>query len=168
MVVVESQEGTPAKLQPSSYASPRPRGKSAQFGRFHAEPPSFQLLYPLPSPPSSPMAVRWSPAALFFTLIHLYTALLALAADEPFDCHPTIGPAKYDLTSLKGEHTISRTREMPPSSMEDIVTFDLCAEIQKKDGVPDVDQVRRWRLGCIPQSYGSSFHFSVQAVPSSA
>lgn len=92
---------------------------------------------------SSPMAVRWSPAALLFALIHLYTALLALAADGPFDCHPTVGPAKYDLTSLKGEHTMSRTREMPPSSMEDIVTFDLCAEIQKKDGVPDVDQVRR-------------------------
>ncbi|KAG9221108.1 hypothetical protein CCMSSC00406_0005453 [Pleurotus cornucopiae] len=97
------------------------------------------------------MAVRWSPAALLFALIHLYTALLALAADGPFDCHPTVGPAKYDLTSLKGEHTMSRTREMPPSSMEDIVTFDLCSEIQKKDGVPDIDQCPSGTQFCLTQ-----------------
>jgi hypothetical protein len=76
------------------------------------------------------------------SLLHLPAALAARRDDRnAFDCHATVGLLTYDLTALAGEHTLNRTRETPPTSMEDAVRFDLCAELPVQEGVAEVDQV---------------------------
>lgn len=61
---------------------------------------------------------------------------------DPFNCHVTSNGLNYDLTKLAGEHTISRTRDTPPSTMVDSLRFDLCADLKAQDGVAEADQVR--------------------------
>ena len=65
-------------------------------------------------------------------------------AQDPFDCKVSLdgGKTSYDLMTIAGEHSISRTRITPPTSMFEEVRFDLCADLQKKEGVADGDQVR--------------------------
>ena len=77
-------------------------------------------------------------------LLTLVSALAAAAQDDdkPFDCHITLDKINYDLTSLAGEHTVSREHQLPPSTIEDKVTFNLCADLTRKSEVPDADQVR--------------------------
>ena len=76
---------------------------------------------------------------LFITLL---TALVAAQDDQkqPFDCHVSIDGNTYDLTGLKGEHTVTRDSVMPPSTIHDAVTFNLCEDLAKGT-VPDEDQV---------------------------
>ena len=75
----------------------------------------------------------------------ILTLVSALAsaqdASKPFDCHITIGDVKYDLTSLEGEHTVSRELSVPPTTIEDKVTFNLCKDLERKSDVPTEDQV---------------------------
>ena len=65
------------------------------------------------------------------------------AQDNPFDCKVSLdgGKQQYDLTSLKGAHTMFRTREIPPSRMIDEVHFNLCEDLQKREDVAEGDQV---------------------------
>ena len=63
------------------------------------------------------------------------------SAQDVFDCHITIGDNKYDLAALGGEHTVSRERDTPPTKFRDTVTFNLCEDLKKVDGVPDNEQV---------------------------
>ena len=82
-------------------------------------------------------------------LLTLVSALAAAAAqddDKPFDCHITLDKINYDLTSLAGEHTISRSRSLPPSTIEDKVTFNLCEDLTRKSDVPEDEQVRPCQL----------------------
>jgi hypothetical protein len=78
------------------------------------------------------------------TLFLLCFLHLVHAQDDSsnFDCHLTVGSLKYDLTALAGEHTISRTRETPPSTMVDSLRFDLCGDLKPLEGVKEGDQVR--------------------------
>ncbi|KAL0955933.1 hypothetical protein HGRIS_002121 [Hohenbuehelia grisea] len=90
------------------------------------------------------MILRGSPPELFAILLRVYAVLNVVAAvaaaDEPFNCRPTIGSFKYDLTSLGGQHSVARERSQPPSTWVDTVTFDLCDKLKKQDDVPEVDQ----------------------------
>lgn len=52
------------------------------------------------------------------------------------------GKAFYDLTTLAGERSISRTRVTPPTNMYEEMRFDLCADLSRKEGVAEGDQVR--------------------------
>lgn len=81
-------------------------------------------------------------------LLTLVSALVAAAQDDdkPFDCHITLDKINYDLTSLAGEHTISRERSLPPSTIEDKVTFNLCEDLTRKSDVPEDEQVRPCQL----------------------
>jgi hypothetical protein len=80
---------------------------------------------------------------LLFLLLHFHILLVPVSADDtPFDCRFTIDSLKYDLTTVAGEHVISRTRQTPPTSMVDSVRFDLCADLKAQDGVAEQDQVR--------------------------
>jgi hypothetical protein len=79
-------------------------------------------------------------------LLLVWTCILSVVsvvvrADDPFDCHLTVDSFKFDLTSLAGEHTLSRTRETPPSSMLDTVRFNLCADLARQTDIAEVDQV---------------------------
>ena len=63
-------------------------------------------------------------------------------AQDPFDCHVALdGGLNYDLTSIAGEHVVTRTRSTPPSKLIDEVRFDLCSDLQRRDGIADQDQV---------------------------
>ncbi|KAG6911143.1 hypothetical protein DXG01_003883 [Tephrocybe rancida] len=69
----------------------------------------------------------------------LFTPTYA-ADDSPFDCRVTVDGAKFDLTSLAGEHTASQKRETRPTSTIDLLRFDLCAELKKQEDVAEGDQ----------------------------
>ncbi len=79
-------------------------------------------------------------AALLLSFLVLH-APYTIADEAAFDCLITTESLKFDLTSLGGEHTVSRTRSTPPSTMEDSVRFDLCSELSSKGGVSQQDQV---------------------------
>lgn len=92
------------------------------------------------------MILRRQPFSLatFLPLYLLICFLPSSVADDQaeFKCLFNIGPLKYDLTSLT-EHTVSRTRDTPPTSMVDSVRIDLCHDLKILDGVDAKDQVRR-------------------------
>jgi hypothetical protein len=80
------------------------------------------------------------PRSLAFCAILLLTARQVLAQDS-FNCHITLDDRKYDLTQLAGEHNVSRVRDTPPTKFRDSVTFNLCQNLNKLEGVPDKEQV---------------------------
>jgi len=82
----------------------------------------------------------WSSLAFANLLFALGVA--AQDGNNPFDCRVRTNDLTYDLTPLQGEHTVSRTRETPPSSWVDSVRFDLCADLRLQDGAAAGDQVR--------------------------
>ena len=82
----------------------------------------------------------------FVILLCLIPLVPAQNDSSNFDCHITIDNLKYDLTSLAGEHSVSRERDTPPSTMVDSVRFDMCADLKASDGVPEGDQVRNGTL----------------------
>ncbi|GLB37432.1 putative autophagy-related protein 27 [Lyophyllum shimeji] len=89
-----------------------------------------------------------------FLLPLLLLTIPAAAADDdpPFDCKPTVDGLKFDLTSLAGEHTASRTRSLPPSSSVDILRFDLCADLKKVEDVDERDQCPSGTRACLTQT----------------
>lgn len=68
--------------------------------------------------------------------------LLYAHALSDFDCHISVNDAKFDLTSLAGEHVINRTRSTPPTTMVDSLRFDLCSDLKTLEGLDEHDQVR--------------------------
>lgn len=70
------------------------------------------------------------------------------AQDSPFDCKVSLdgGKLQYDLTSLEGVHTLFRTRDIPPTRMVDEVQFNLCNDLQKREGIAEGDQVNNRSL----------------------
>ncbi|KII92470.1 hypothetical protein PLICRDRAFT_103090 [Plicaturopsis crispa FD-325 SS-3] len=93
-----------------------------------------------------------SPLSLVFLFLVLHTALVSAQDDASFDCHLTIDSYKYDLTQLAGEHTVSRTRDTPPSSMVDTLRFDLCAELKPQDGIAESDQCPSGTRACLTKT----------------
>ena len=92
----------------------------------------------------SAMILRYSSFWLSLAFANLLFALGVTAQDgnNPFNCHVQTNDLTYDLIPLQGEHTVSRTRETPPSSWVDSIRFDLCADLKPQDGVAAGDQVR--------------------------
>lgn len=97
----------------------------------------------LPTTSPSAMILRNSSLWQSLAFAHLLLSFGVRAQDgtDPFDCRVRTNGLTYDLTPLQGEHTVSRTRETPPSSWVDSVRFDLCADLKLQDGVADSDQV---------------------------
>ncbi|KAI0665902.1 autophagy-related protein 27 [Trametes maxima] len=75
----------------------------------------------------------------------------ASAQDEPkpFECNLTIGDRKYDLNTIDGEHTVSRSLSVPPTTIEDKVTFNLCKDLERKSDVPSEDQCPTGTRACL-------------------
>jgi hypothetical protein len=48
----------------------------------------------------------------------------------------------YDLSALSGDHTVSRSRSLPPTNMTDTLRFNVCKELTPLEGVGPGDQVR--------------------------
>lgn len=77
----------------------------------------------------------------------LSAALHVAALDSgPFDCHFSVGDAKYDLSGLGGVKVLNRTRELPPSTYVDELRFDLCADLPPVENRPPEDQVLCFRV----------------------
>ncbi|KAH9839348.1 autophagy-related protein 27 [Rhodofomes roseus] len=83
------------------------------------------------------------------------TALLALtryasAQDDGFNCRFTDDNGlQYDLTPLAGEHRIMRERKSPPTTMRDIVKFNLCADLDIEEHVDARDQCPAGTRACL-------------------
>ena len=83
---------------------------------------------------------RWRPTHRVISILFLISCLSLVNAQD--ECILEVDGVKYDLASARGEHSASRTRDTPPSTMRDAVRFDLCAELGTLDGVDEADQVR--------------------------
>ncbi|KAG6820732.1 hypothetical protein H0H93_012378 [Arthromyces matolae] len=71
--------------------------------------------------------------------------------EAKFDCRLTTGGARFDLTSLAGEHNASRKRETPPTSTVDLLRFNLCADLKKQEDAADSDQCPSGTRACLTQ-----------------
>ncbi|GBE81152.1 autophagy-related protein 27 [Sparassis latifolia] len=98
------------------------------------------------------MILRRTIRVFAYTLLQLFSLVSAQDDGSPFDCHITSGNLKYDLTALAGEHTVSRTRMSPPTEMIDSVAFNLCADLQQKDGVGAQDQCPSGTRACLTKT----------------
>ncbi|KAG0704492.1 putative autophagy protein Atg27 [Suillus ampliporus] len=87
------------------------------------------------------------PASLFSLLLLLSSTAYVTAED--FDCHVTAEGLSWDLTQLKGVQKVSRTRDSPPTTMVDELSFDLCEDLQALQGVPDGDQCLSGTRACL-------------------
>ena len=88
--------------------------------------------------------------AVLLTLLSVLAAPVSAQDDSgTFDCHITLGESKYDLTGLKSEFLLERTNSLPPATIEDKLTFNLCAPLSRNDDMPSDEQVRphclHWR-----------------------
>lgn len=82
---------------------------------------------------------------IYSTIISIVASTSTVAQDsELLDCTATISwdGVTYDLKSLASEKTVRRTRETPPTTMEDELQFNICQDLTPKEGVPEVEQVR--------------------------
>ncbi|ODV90830.1 hypothetical protein CANCADRAFT_111500 [Tortispora caseinolytica NRRL Y-17796] len=68
---------------------------------------------------------------------HLYLATLTTAS---FHCDVVVDGIKFDLTPLKGPHSISVSEVLPPSVRNLTWTIDPCGPLQKSSDVPASDQ----------------------------
>lgn len=74
-------------------------------------------------------------------------------AQDAFNCHVTLNDSRqYDLSSLAGEQTVQWTRETPPTSWVDELSFDLCDDLSKKDGVAEDDQCPPGTRACLTET----------------
>lgn len=108
---------------------------------------------PLPCPPYWATRVSLPPPHLSILLMIIrlrgtslpyFLLLLISAASSQLDseCHLSVGDYKYDLSALSGDHTTSRTRSSPPTTITDTLRFNVCKELSPLEGVPPGDQVR--------------------------
>ncbi|KAJ3544151.1 hypothetical protein NM688_g5774 [Phlebia brevispora] len=99
------------------------------------------------------MILRYNPNAhaLSYFLLLLSLAAVRVSADEPFDCHVTIGEYSYDLTGLDGAQEITRSRDSPPTKYTDTVTFNLCGEIPRSSA-PESEQCPSGSKACLTKT----------------
>ncbi|OBZ70582.1 Autophagy-related protein 27 [Grifola frondosa] len=96
------------------------------------------------------VTLRRHPLSSLFLLLSLASAFAS--AQDPFDCYITDGNLKYDLNSLEGERTVTRESEMPPSIMVETVTFNLCKDLEQKEGVSSEDQCPSGTRACLTRA----------------
>lgn len=86
---------------------------------------------------------RYDLFVIFSYLLLNATLVLGTDSETSFNCHLTVDNNTFDLTSLGGVRTVTRTRDTPPTKVVDSLRFDLCAELKPQDGVSEHDQVRQ-------------------------
>ncbi|OSX66201.1 hypothetical protein POSPLADRAFT_1132639 [Postia placenta MAD-698-R-SB12] len=99
------------------------------------------------------MSRRTRHNCLKISLLLLLSAWASAAEDEgDFSCHVSYNGLKYDLTKIKGQQVVKRTRETPPSTMIDTVVFDLCEGLQPDEGVDEKDQCPSGTRACLTKT----------------
>lgn len=86
------------------------------------------------------MIIRHRGTSSLWLLLLLISAASSQQPDA--ECHLSIGDDMYDFSSLGGDHTISRSRSLPPTNMTDTLRFNVCKELSLLEGVSPGDQVR--------------------------
>ncbi|KAI0316261.1 autophagy-related protein 27 [Amylostereum chailletii] len=81
--------------------------------------------------------------------LSLFSLLFASYVAAQDECRITHQGNKYDLTSIAGDHFVTRTRETPPSFMVDDVHFNLCGDLHQLDGVEPNDQCPSGISACL-------------------
>jgi autophagy-related protein 27 len=82
------------------------------------------------------------------SILRLTTLLfLSLSLDvnaSVLDCSKAVelSGRSYDLSSLAGEYSETITRSTPPSTVYDVLRFDLCGDLKRDEKAADEDQVR--------------------------
>jgi hypothetical protein len=64
------------------------------------------------------------------SFVSLLLVFLLPSASASFDCKFDITTHHFDLTSLKGVHTTSKTDDTPPTITNTTIFIDLCQDIQ--------------------------------------
>jgi len=84
----------------------------------------------------------------------LLPLLLISPANSQSDanCHPSISGDAYDFSTLSGDHTVSRTRESPPTNMTDTLRFNICGEISSLGDVNPGDQCPSGTWACLTKT----------------
>ncbi|KAI0820037.1 autophagy-related protein 27 [Trametes gibbosa] len=83
-------------------------------------------------------------------LLTLLSAFVSAQDDpKPFDCHLTVGDFQYDLTKGGGAQSAERAVSVPPTTIVDKVTFDLCDDLERKSDVPPEDQCPPGSRACL-------------------
>jgi len=81
----------------------------------------------------------------------LLLLLISAASSQPdADCHLSIGDDRYDFSKLKGDHTISRSRSLPPTNVTDTLRFNICKDLSLLEGIGSGDQVRIRKISKAP------------------
>jgi len=108
---------------------------------------------------------RTANAASLLSLV--FASYLSVARAQDDSCRVEVDGMKYDLTALAGEHSVSRTRDTPPTSMEDTVRFNLCGELNALDGVDEADQCPSGTTACLTKTNkkGSESDRVVAVIP---
>lgn len=84
-----------------------------------------------------------SSLGLIISLLSLQFARLVHAqVQEDIRIETENGAVGFDLRPLKGEYLIGRTRDIPPSEMQDELRLNLFEELEQKEGIAANDQVR--------------------------
>jgi len=108
-------------------------------------------------------------ALLVLSLLSCDRQLTQVYAQSGFDCRISLegGKRKFDLTNLAGEHTLTRTRETPPSVVIDEVRFDMCKDLELKQGVEDQDQCPTGTRACLTMTNqkGSNSDRVITVIP---
>ncbi|KAF8135398.1 autophagy-related protein 27 [Boletus edulis] len=89
--------------------------------------------------------------------LHLLSAAFLLSAalhvtaqdSRSSDCHFSAGDSTYDLSELGGPKVLSRTMETPPSTQEDELRFDLCADLTELENRASEDQCSLGTRACL-------------------
>ena len=108
--------------------------------------------------------------AVMLTFLSTLAAVAVAAQDDTektFDCKFTVGESKYDLSELAGELEVSRDSGLPPSTIQDKLTLNLCGALTHKDDVPADEQVSAMQAttalcgGCAAPAWAAGIGWAV-------
>ncbi|KAH9994009.1 autophagy-related protein 27 [Russula vinacea] len=83
----------------------------------------------------------------------LLLLLISAASCQPdAECRMSIGDHMYDFSALSGDHTVSRSRSLPPTNMTDTLRFNVCKELSPLEGVGSGDQCSSGTWACLSKT----------------
>jgi len=87
----------------------------------------------------------------FLSAVFFLSAALHVTAQDSgsSDCHFSAGDFNYDLSELGGPKVLNRTRESPPSTYEDELRFDVCADLTEVENRASDDQCPLGTRACL-------------------
>lgn len=101
--------------------------------------PTNSTPHPPPKHPHILAAMR--PQRSGFALPSALLLLPVLASAVTFDCsHLRIDGQSFDLSNLRGPHSVHLIEDTPPSLSNTTFTIDICSPLQRTKGVPKADE----------------------------